>query len=266
MSRSHFFIAVAALASTVTAGCGSATKPPPAKTAAATARVTSSIRDGAELDGPVLWQARLANVDSTDVVDVRFLVDGRLRHVERNAPYEFAGDGNRLLPGTLKPGSHTFAVDVRLTDGRRLTTASTATAAKDAQGPPQKVLGRWKRNVSAADVRRTQAFRRPEAGEPLPRGPWTLQLSADGVARYTDPYHRPDSLTVGQVQFQTGGRLIVGNEIPNDFPGAEGYFCPETVGTGHYRWSLNNGALVVDAVDDRQCADRNSFWNGRFTR
>jgi len=25
-------------------------------------------------------------------------------------------------------------------------------------------------------------------------------------------------------------------------------------------------ALVVRAVDDRECADRNSFWNGRFTR
>jgi hypothetical protein len=61
-----------------------------------------------------------------------------------------------------------------------------------------------------------------------------LRISADGVARYTDPYRQPDSLTVGQVRFAAGGRLIVGNEIPNVFPDAEGYFCPETVGVGRY--------------------------------
>jgi hypothetical protein len=266
MSRSHLLLAAAALASTVAAGCGSATKPHSAATAAPKARLTSSIRDGAQLGAAVPWQARLANVDPSNVAEVRFLIDGRAMHVERKAPYEFAGDGNRLLPGTLKRGSHTLAVDAKLTDGRRLTTASTATVAGDAHSIPRQVLGRWKRTVTPSDVRRTDAFRRPEYGEPLPRGTWTLLISADAVARYIDPYKQQDSLTVGQVRFEHGGRLIVGNEIPNAFPGAEGYFCPETVGTGRYRWSIENGALVVHAVDDRQCADRNSFWNGRFTR
>jgi hypothetical protein len=84
------------------------------------------------------------------------------------------------------------------------------------------------------------------------------------VARYTDPYRRSDSLTVGQVRFEPGGSLIVGDEIPN--AGGEGYFCPETVGTGTYRWSVSGDKLVGDVVDDRECADRNSFWNGRFNR
>jgi hypothetical protein len=52
-------------------------------------------------------------------------------------------------------------------------------------------------------------------GEPLPVGRWTVEIGADGVARYTDPYRRSDSLTVGQVRFESGGSLIVGNEIPN---------------------------------------------------
>jgi hypothetical protein len=265
MTRSPLLLAVAALAAVATAGCGSATKPHQATTAAHQPRLMSSIREGAQLGAPVLWEARLANVDPSDVVEVRFLIDGRVRHVERKAPYQYAGTGNRLLPGSLKPGSHTFAVDAELSDRRRLTTASTATLADDAQGLPREVLGRWKRTVTASDVRRTEAFRRPEYGEPLPRGTWTLRISADGVARYVDPYRRQDSLTVGQVRFQPGGALIVGNEIPN-VPKGEGYFCPDTVGTGRYRWSMESGALVVHVVDDRQCADRNSFWNGRFTR
>jgi hypothetical protein len=266
MTRSPLLLAVAALASMVAAGCGSAAKPQQSTTAAQKARLSSSIREGAQLHGPSPWVARLPNVDPAHVVEVRFLIDGHVQHVERTAPYEFAGDHNRLLPGTLRPGSHTFAVDAKLTDGVRLTTASTATVTKNALGVPRSVLGGWKRSVTASDVRRTGAFRRPEDGDPLPRGAWTLRISADGVARYTDPYRRHDSLTVGQVRFEPGGRLIVGNEIPNDVPGAEGYFCPETVDTGRYRWSIKNGALVVHAVDDPRCADRNSFWNGRFTR
>jgi hypothetical protein len=266
MTRSPLLIAVAALASTVAAGCGSATRPHAATTAVHKPRLISSIHDGAQLRGPVTWEARLPKLDPSDVAEVRFLIDGRAMHVERKAPYEFDGDRNRLLPGTLKRGSHTFAVDAKLTDGRRLTTASTATVSTDAQGLPREVLGRWKRTVTASDVRRTDTFRRPESGEPLPRGTWTIRIGADGVARYVDPYHRRDSLTAGQVRFQPGGRLIVGNEIPNDFPRAEGYFCPETVGTGKYRWSVRGSALIVHVVDDHQCADRNSFWNGRFTR
>jgi hypothetical protein len=100
--------------------------------------------------------------------------------------------------------------------------------------------------------------------EPLPVGSWKLGIGADSVARYLRTPH-PNDLTVGQVRFERGGRLVVGNEIPN-FPRAEGYFCPDTVGTGRYHWSLEGDALVVRAVDDRECADRNSFWNGRFTR
>jgi hypothetical protein len=60
--------------------------------------------------------------------------------------------------------------------------------------------------------------------------------------------------------------LVVGNEIPNFQQASEGGFCPDTVGTGRYRWSLEGDALVVRVVDDRECADRNSFWNGKFTR
>jgi hypothetical protein len=92
-----------------------------------------------------------------------------------------------------------------------------------------------------------------------------VSIGRDGVARYVDPTAAHD-VTVGQVRFEAGGRLVVGNEIPN-FPGAsEGGFCGDTVGVGTYRWSVRSGVLVVRAVHDRACADRNSFWNGRFTR
>jgi len=272
MKRSALGITLTALALATAAllGCGSDDSPSEqAGSTSASSRpqgeITSSIREGAELIDPVRWQAGLTGLTAADVSEVRFLIDGKVEHVERLEPFEFGGTHNLLLPGTLAPGSHTFAVDARLVHGGRLTAASTAKVSPRAQPIPAAVIGKWTRAVAPAEVGRTEGFRKPEYGEPLPVGRWTVEIGADGVARYTDPYRRAGSLTVGQVRFEPSGNLIVGNEIPN-VPGAGGGFCPDTVGTGAYRWSVSGDKLVGEVVDDRECADRNSFWNGTFTR
>ena len=266
-----FILAIAASAASLAqTGCGSDDSSTDAATeteesSASDAQVRSSIREGAELTQPIPWKATVDGVGPGEVLEVRFLIDGKLAHVERETPYEFAGAGNVLLPGTLGPGSHTFAVNAELLDGPRLTTASTATVSNQAEGVPAEVLGSWTRTVTPAEVKRTQDFRVAASGDALPTGTWKLKIGDDGVARYTDPFRRSDSLTVGQVRFEHDGGLVVGNEVPN-FPGAsEGGFCPDTVGTGEYRWSVEGDALVVQVVDDRECADRNSFWSGTFT-
>ncbi len=207
----------------------------------------------------------MTGVPADGVVSVRFLIDGKVRHLERQTPYLFAGRGNLLLPGTLGPGTHVFAVDVKLADGSRLTAASTAVVSKQAPSIPRQVLGRWTRTVTAAEAARTGSFRNPADGVPLPAGTWQLRIGADSVARYTDPTPTRD-LTVGQVRFEPGGRLVVGNEIPNFPHASKGGFCGDTIGAGIYHWSLNGDTLVIRAVNDHQCADRNSFWNGTFTR
>jgi hypothetical protein len=215
------------------------------------------------LADPIRWTARVIGVRAGRVIAVRFMIDGKLAHVERKAPYTFAGRGNVLIPGTLGRGSHTLAVDALLRGGRRLTAASTATVSARARRVPAELVRHWTRTVSPAQVQRTETSRRPEDGEPLPLGTWKLRIGADAVARYVDPTPAHD-LTVGQVRFKRGGRLVVGNEVPN-FPNAGGYFCSDAVGTGEYRWSLDGNTLLVKAVHDPECADRNSFWNGRFT-
>ena len=82
------------------------------------------------------WQAYVTGVPAGDVAAVRFLIDGQLRYLTRTAPYVFAGRGNLLLPGTLGPGSHIFAVDVTLTNGHHLTTAAAAVVSAKAPGVP----------------------------------------------------------------------------------------------------------------------------------
>ena len=136
MHKSRLTVAtVAAAAAVAMAGCGQRADPA-AQTPrpASPAEVSSSIRDGAELTQPVRWQAHVTGVPASDVAEVRFLIDGQLRYLARMAPYVFAGRGNLLVPGTLAPGSHIFAVDVTLTSGYHLTTAATAVVSATAPG------------------------------------------------------------------------------------------------------------------------------------
>ncbi|MGH3161294.1 MAG: hypothetical protein ACRDOC_05370 [Streptosporangiaceae bacterium] len=227
--------------------------------------MSSSIRDGAELTQPIRWQADVTGVGASDVAAVRFLIDGKLRHLARTVPYVFGGRGNLLLPGTLGPGSHIFAVDVTLTDGHHLTTAAAAIVSPGAPGVPRQLVGRWTRTVTAAEIARTQNSRDLADPTPLSAGTWRVSIGADGVARYTDPTPTHD-LTVGQVRFEPSGRLVVGSQIP-DFPHAsKDGFCGDTAGDGIYHWSLHGNELTIRVVSDHQCANRNSFWNGTFTR
>lgn len=265
MARAPFILTLAGVAAAAQLGCGSGDRPSgPKPTPASDARASSSIAEGAQLTDAVRWEARVSDVARGRVLAVRFLVDGKLRQVARKPPYLFAGLGNLLLPGTLGAGTHTFAVDAEVAGGPRLTTASTATVSDKAHGVPRRLVGRWTRIVARPDVRRTEGFRHAQDGVPLPLGVWTVQIGADSAARYLDPTSAHD-VTVGQVRFERGGLLVVGNEIPDLTGASGGYFCPDTVGSGRYRWSLQRTALVVRALDDRECANRNSFWNGRFT-
>jgi hypothetical protein len=90
-------------------------------------RVRSSIPEGAQLSEPVRWTAWVTGVPASEVASVRFLIDGKVAHVDRETPYRFTGRRQVLIPRVLGRGSHTLAVDARLTGGRRLTAASTAT-------------------------------------------------------------------------------------------------------------------------------------------
>ena len=134
-------VAAVAVAMATVPGCGPRANPPgSAATPAPQARVSSSVPDGSELTGPVRWEARVSGIPAGGVASVRFFIDGKLRHLARQPPYLFAGQGNLLLPGTLGPGSHILAIDVTLTDGRRLTTAASAVVSP--QNPPWDACGK----------------------------------------------------------------------------------------------------------------------------
>ena len=197
----------------------------------------------------------MPGIPGSGVAWVRFFIDGKLRHLARTAPYLFAqGRGNLLLPGTLGSGSHIFAVNVTLADGRHLTAAATAVVPATVRGIPRQVLGRWTRTVTAAEVARTQSFRNPADGIPLPAGTWQARIGADGVARYTGPAH---DLTAGQVRFEPGRRLVVAtnSRLPARI---QRRYPPRHRRRRDLPLSIDGDALTVRVVSDPQCANRNS--------
>jgi hypothetical protein len=95
----------------------------PAATALA---VTSSIADGATVHGGVAWTA---TVNGATPKKVEFYVDGRLRHTEQSAPYEF-GTWDTTAETN---GAHTLLVRATAADGTTADTSSTVQVQNAAQ-------------------------------------------------------------------------------------------------------------------------------------
>jgi hypothetical protein len=257
-------LAAAAAATAAAAGCGPRAGPPgSAATPAPQARASSSIPDGAELTGPVRWEARVSGIPAGGVASVRFFIDGKLKYVARQAPYLFAEQGNLLLPGTLGPGTHVFAVDVTLTDGRHLTTAATAVVPAKARGTPRQVLGRWTRDVTAAQVVRTPIFRNPQTGSCCRPGPGRFG-SAPTAWPATPPLRPPTMWPSARCASSPAGGWPPATRYPTSRTHPRADSAPAPPAAGSTTRSLHGHALTVRTVSDRQCAGRNSIWNGSF--
>jgi hypothetical protein len=96
--------------------------------------VTSSIADGATLNGSFAWTA---TPSGATVGEVDFKIDGATSWSELTVPYQFGGDPNGVLDtSTLAAGSHLLEVVATSTDDRTATAQSSVTVASAASGSP----------------------------------------------------------------------------------------------------------------------------------
>jgi hypothetical protein len=91
----------------------------------------AGISNGQTLKGKVSWEA-VPSGASADHVD--FLVDGKLLHTEKEAPYVFAGDWDTTKLGN---GAHTLALRAVAVDGRVAESSVTVLVANPAPPPPK---------------------------------------------------------------------------------------------------------------------------------
>lgn len=226
-------------------------------------RVTSLIADSVHLSQPVEWRATVSGIGRGDAVQtVGFLIDGRTRWTQQQAPYTFNGDGI-LHPWILGSGSHRFQVKVTTTSSRTARSSVSVDIVK-AQPVPKALQGDYQRTVTAADYARTASLVPPGVGR-APTGTWTLHWMRNGVIFFAT------SGAPGQTEAFTAtadGKLTLYGPVNWLSPAnMRGGFC-ESAPYGIYHWHANGASQVVIAASktDVKCPDRDSVFSGTWSR
>ena len=154
-------LACAIGASPAVAGGGGATVRPFA--------VSSTLDGKTVLPQRIHWVAK-PGIAAAKVVEVVFLIDGKIGWVEHKPPYVYGNDGNWLVTSALEPGTHRFTVRTTTVDVRTVSKTVKARVLP-AAAPPAALAGSWQRTVTKAQAgsEGTVARRRMVAGR-LSRG------------------------------------------------------------------------------------------------
>lgn len=243
--RTHTKAAALALALAL-ASCGSSP--------ASRLRVVSSISDRATLAGALQWTAVPAGARSTDqVARVDFLIDGRRRWSDRDAPFVFNGDRNALHPWILARGSHRLAVRLVTTHGRTVGTASQVTVAP-APPVPSALAGRWTRHLHAADLRTT--------GRTLPTGMWHARFAGNGVVFFAGP--RGARGAEAFTAIRTGMIALAGPVLWLAPLHRSSGLC-DAERLAPYGWHVHRAALTLTTRHDSRCSNRAALFGDTWT-
>lgn len=218
-------------------------------------RVTSTLDGLTSLPHRIHWQA-LPSGPSSDVSEVDYLIDGKLRWVEHDAPYSYGSDGNYLVSSFLAPGAHTFTARAIWADGRTATDTVRAQVSP-APTPPAALAGTWKRFQGQMD---------PSSPPP---GYWRLVISSVGWRIYDTSgggnlldvaYPSPGLLEIRQGMFTSPNSQLEGNGWCNNEPGP----------TVRLRYAVHGKTLTFTPIGPRGCGGTDyvtgSHWRGAWTR
>jgi hypothetical protein len=215
------------------------------------------------------WLASPTGTESA-VSEVDFLIDGRVRWIERSAPYNYGSDENGRNPGFLittwlTPGKHRFTVQA--IDGAGNKASNTVVArVVAAPSPPAALAGSWTRTVSDADLRKAGRDPPPPGGWKLVFdrvGAWHLDPFGSGVVNEYDAdarvIHVYAPIQMAPFSDGKGGVTMFGHH------GIGGNDCNDAGPFGSYRWSVSGNQLTLTAVRER-CGNRRAVWEGTWTR
>jgi hypothetical protein len=245
----------------------------PARNAAAPT-ITSTLDGRRVLPQRVRWIAR-PSAPTTDVSAVEFLIDGTLRAVEHQDPYNYGSDDFNghlgwLVTSWLKPGPHRFTVRARLTNGQIASSTVVATV-KPAPRPPAALARHWRRHVSRRTIERLLGPDGPPSGIwqlLIDRtGAWSLDPMTSGIAEHIRTREHTIHIDAGLWT----APLIDGHVAP----GADqltraghsdlgAFFCREDGPPASYRWNVTEDRLTLTAVHE-PCPFRRAIWQGTWT-
>jgi len=224
-------------------------------------KVTSTLDGLTALPHRIHWQA-FPGGPSSDVSEVDYLIDGKLRWIEHSAPYFYGSDGNYLVTSFLAPGAHTFTTRAIWANGRTATDTVRATISP-AAAPPAALAGTWKKS---------QGQMGPPAscspGPCPPPGDWRLVISSVGWQIYDTSgggnlldvaYLSPGLLEIRQGMFTSPDSQLDGNGWCNNDPGP----------TIRLRYAVQGNSLTFTPIGALGCGGTDyvtgSHWRGSWT-
>lgn len=235
--------------------------------------VSSSLDGKSVLPTRSHWLA-YTDLPPAQVAEVDFVIDGTVRWIEHQAPYNYASDekGKKmgfLITTWIKPGIHHFAVRVVSNDGQKNTDAFDARVVAGPQPPPQ-LAGTWRRVPPKTDPS-------PWAGKPwilwFDRvGEWHIDFTGGGVL---DQYDVRGHVLNVYAPIQTGPFDVSGGKCTGlgctkirrngHSYSTWGNDCDMSGPFGSYRWSVSNSTLTLKSIHEG-CKARNSILTGTWTR
>jgi hypothetical protein len=233
-------------------------------------RVRSSLDAAKVLPLRTRWLA-YPSVSPSKIKEVDFLIDGKLRWIERYSPYNYGSDDSHghlgfLITTWLTPGVHRFTARAVPYAGR---TASHTSVARvlPAPTPPAELAGTWTRNVTAEDVAKATS------GEgPLPGvwklvfdgvGAWVLDPLGSGVVEQYEAtptgIHAYAPIQMAPFSDGKGGIARFGHR------GIGGTVCNYDGPSGSWTWLVSGDQLTLTPIKEA-CGDRRAIWEGTWTR
>jgi hypothetical protein len=144
------------------------------------------------------------SVPNSQVKEVDFLIDGKVRWIEQNPPYSYSDDGGYLVTSWLDPGRHRFTVRARTYSGRTGTDTVTARVVA-ALDPPAGLAGKWQRDIP----QKVPGDPTCGAADPVPSGMWTLVFDR----RWIETVY-PGKFDPVQSQQTLGGYILDNDYVP----------------------------------------------------
>jgi hypothetical protein len=270
--------AVAASATVgVELGTGGSSARPPTTSRLAERQTTSSLDGKTVLPQRTRWLVH-PDVPASAVREVDFIIDGKLRWVERIPPYYYGGDENGTNPGYLittwlGAGEHVFESHVVSTGGKSATDIVTARV-QPAPKPPAALAGTWTRTVTKHDQLKSTPLFGVGVGNVPPAGIWRLVFDRTG-AWELDPRESglvTEYIVVADVLFayapitmapcSDNGPCGVTRFGHHHLGGRD---CNFAGPFGSYRWSVSGARLTLTAIRE-PCGQRRAVWEGTWTR
>jgi hypothetical protein len=234
--------------------------------------VTSTLDGKTVLPHRIHWLA-FPHLPGTLAARVDFLIDGKVRWIERNPPYTYSDDGGFLVTSFLSPGRHRFTVRVRTIDGRVVSDTMRARVLP-APTPPAQLAGKWQRDVAQA----VPADPGASASDSVPAGTWTLDFEQrwledvapgnfDPVSSKTSGfgYILDNDYALGPTTFHIAGSVIIGPIVDADPRG--GWWCESWGPATDYSWSVSGDTLTLAPVGGSDpCHQRGAILTGQWMR